>query len=203
MAAFALAMKSNQTFVVCIILIALILGLAKYFAVKVSNARAIFSVSEKEFGVEWIKDFGLWREPSLNFQFENLNEYVFEPWGEYSRLKVKTKDGTTAKFLFKENKRDIISFKTFLDQLQASILIFNNKDADITNDVKVGKTFLQGDVVIGIGILLVTIIILGWTKLLSGEQVNTTSGKMIFATIAVLFYLGIIIIARFSNKGKS
>jgi|GEM_PF-6425699 len=203
MSGFVLTMVEKQSFLVCMITFLGIMGFAKFLAYKLEKANANFSVSEKGFGVLWTKNFAFWREPKYDFRFEELQEYVFEPWGEVYRLKITTKEGKSIKFLFKKSKNDTASFTSFFDDLQNSIKTFNNKDNDTSNDVRVGKTFWESRTAKVFGIFLAIVIILGWTKLLTGEPTTTNMPKMVVATIAGVFYIGRIIFAAFPNNDKS
>ncbi len=180
-----------------------IIGIGKLLAFKLEKANADFSVSEKGFSVTWTKNFAFWQEPNYVFRFEELQEYVFEPWGDVYRLKVKTKDGKTIKFLFKNSKNDTASFTSFFEDLQICINSFNNKDKDISNNLSVGKTFLESRTAQVFGVFLAAIIFWGWSRLFSGETTTKNMPKMVIATIAGVFYIGQIIFAAFSNNDKS
>ena len=163
--------------------------IAKLLANKVYKASAIFSVSDFGFTVTWTKNFSVFAEPDYDFPFNNLQEYVFEPWGETYRLKVKTQEGKTVKFLFKERKNDNISFITFFDDLQNSIRAYNNKDTDPTNDLQVGETFWESKTAQIAAVIIAVILIFAWKKFISEKEVNTNISKLIVATIGALFII--------------
>lgn len=165
---------------------------AKLVANKFYKARAIFTVFDLGFTVSWTENFSVFSESDYNFTFENLQEYVFEPWGEKYRLKVKTKEGKTVKFLFKQGKNDEVNFTAFCDNLQNSINIYNSKDTDPTNDLKVGGTFWESKTAQITVVILTALLVWVWTRTLSGEANVKPVKLVLFSVLAILLTVRIV-----------
>jgi hypothetical protein len=200
MSAFILTMVYKQPFWVCFFSLMGTMGLAKLLAIKFYKATANFFVSEKGVKIEWIDEFGILKHPNYDFNFDQLSEYVLEPWGDTYRMKIKTQEDKTIKLEFKNTSKQVDNFQSFFEDFQNAINNYNKKDNDITNDIKVGKTFWGGTTAKVVGAFILVAIIFGWTKYLSGEQINANAPKLTIATIAGIIYVGRIIFASLPDK---
>ncbi len=180
---------NGHPFNYAMIFLIVVVIIAKLLANWFYKARAIFSVSDLGFSVSWIHNFKIFPEPDYELSFENLQEYVFEPWGEDYRLKVKTKEGKIVKFLFKERKNEEMNFTLFCDHLQQSITLHNNKDNDLSNDLKVGHPFWKSKIAQIAALVITALLIWIWIAVLSGEKKNINPYKLIMASIGGLFLI--------------
>ena len=77
-----IAASNKQPFIFCISMMIIVVIVAKLLANKIYKAAAVFTVSNAGFTISWTKNFSVFPEPHYNFLFQNLQEYVLEPWGE-------------------------------------------------------------------------------------------------------------------------
>src|SRR5689334_13798839 len=82
MLCFGWTIAEKLSLTVCMTTFFAILGGAKLIALKSYCAVATFSVTDNGFTVSWTKEFAFWREPDYDLRFDELKEYVIEPWGE-------------------------------------------------------------------------------------------------------------------------
>jgi hypothetical protein len=108
------------------------------------TARAVteWTITESEIQVRWLDQFIFHNKPDLNINWNDIQEYKYQPDKNFDLFKLKLKDGTVIKLWHNTSTTDD-DFKRFVGEFERQVQIHNQRDTDTTTDIKKAKTIYE------------------------------------------------------------
>jgi hypothetical protein len=143
-----------------------IVGLAFYLPRYTATADIEIEFDNNGIKRKWLRQFILHNRKDDNFEWTEIDNYVFQPDRQFDQFKLHFKNGTKFKFYHNNDHDNKDDFRKFLSDFVQKVEQINNADNDKRNDIKLGKTIYEtfgglilaligGLMIVGIPIMLI------------------------------------------------
>ena len=135
---------------------------------------------------KWLKQFPFQKKPNIKIDWEEIQEYNFEPDREFDKFYIISKKGSKFKLTHNNSHKD--DFEKFLRDFESKVKR-NNADKNDENDIIKSKNIYEGKtglVLAGFGILI--LILLFSVILFSNNKPRNYAGIGVI-TVAIVYYI--------------
>jgi hypothetical protein len=138
----------------------------------------------------WIRQFIFHNKINDELQWNEIEDYVFQPDRQFDQFKLHLKDGRKFKFYHNNDHDGKDDFQKFLTDFSEKIEQYNNADSNKKNDIRLGKTIYET----GWGLILAVfgiVIIIGLPVLifLMPIKKNANYAMLAFSYIGAIYFI--------------
>lgn len=126
-----------------ILVFAPIIGLALYLPRFTATTDIEITLGDEGIKRRWLRQFILHNKSDVDFKWNEIADYVFQPDRQFDQFKLNLKDGSKFKFYHNNDHDNKDDFKKFLLDFVQRVEQLNNADNDKRNDIKLGKTIYE------------------------------------------------------------
>jgi len=127
---------------VAIAMTVVVVGGAFYATRLTARAMTEWTLTKSEIRLQWLDQFIFHNKPNLNINWNDIQEYKYQPDKNFDLFKIKLTDGTIIKLWHNTSTTDD-DFNRFVGAFERQVQIRNQKDTDTFNDIKRAKTIYE------------------------------------------------------------